>query len=224
MNHISRSLVIAPHPDDEILGPGATLLKRKANGGNTAWLIVTTAGEEIGWGEEKIATRESEISRVAQSMKFDEVYRLNLPASNLESLKFSEIVQKISEIVTTYRPEEVFTPHFSDVHTDHRIVYEATTAAVKWFRNNSVKRLLTYETISETNFSTPLTENFRPNYFSDIAQTLEEKILALKVYESEIGIHPFPRSQEAIRALAILRGSQSGFSAAEAFQLIMERE
>ena len=115
-------------------------------------------------------------------------------------------------------------PHPCYVHTDHRLVFDATSACAKWFRYPSVKRILAYETISETEFGLDPNNFFCPNYYVDIGEFLERKLEIMSVYQSELGDFPFPRSSEAIRALAVLRGSTSGFVAAEAFQLLRERK
>ena len=109
------------------------------------------------------------------------------------------------------------------MHTDHRIVFDAVIACTKWFRYPSVKRVLAYETLSETDFSLNTNGRFYPNYFINISGYLEKKIELMSIYISEIAKFPFPRSYEAIRALATLRGAASGYIAAEAFQLLKER-
>ena len=102
--------------------------------------------------------------------------------------------------------------------------YVAVAACVKWFRYPFVKRVLAYETLSETDFVLRSEDVFAPNYFVDISELLEQKIDIMRNYSSELGIHPFPRSEMSIRALAVLRGAQSGFCFAEAFQLLRERD
>ena len=134
------------------------------------------------------------------------------------------MVAGISDVFKIFEPEEVFVPHPSDVHTDHRIVFDAAASCTKWFRYPSVKRVLAYETLSETDFGLCADDQgFRPNVFIDIEPFLDGKLQAMDIYASEVGVFPFPRSHEAIRALATLRGAASGFKAAEAFQLLRER-
>jgi LmbE family N-acetylglucosaminyl deacetylase len=220
---VGRTLVVAPHPDDEILGCGGMLLRRKAEGTQVAWLIVTGISVEFGWSEEKVKQRASEIRRVSELFDFDEVFTLDFPTTQLDRLPMSDLVAGISEVFRSFEPEEVFVPHPSDVHTDHRIVFDAAASCTKWFRYPSVKRVLAYETLSETDFSLGTYSVFRPNVFVDIESFLEEKLRVMSIYESELGAFPFPRSHEAIRALAILRGAASGFRAAEAFELLRER-
>ena len=109
----------------------------------------------------------------------------------------------------------------SDAHSDHRIIFDAIAACTKSFRHPYLKRLLMYECISETEFAPSLPERvFQPNYFVDISDYLLSKLDIMKVYESEIGIHPFPRSLKNIESLATFRGASVGVEYAEAFQLV----
>ena len=218
-----RIIVIAPHPDDETLGVGGTLLRRKAEGATIAWLIVTTISIESGWSAEKVKKRAEEIERITELYAFDEVYSLNFQTTLLDTIPISNIVDAISTVFSSFKPDEVFVPHPSDVHTDHMVVFNAVRACTKWFRYPSVKRVLAYETLSETDFGLGTDQAFRPSVFVDINHFVNRKLEAMDIYTSEVGEFPFPRSQEAIRALATLRGAASGFEAAEAFELLRER-
>jgi LmbE family N-acetylglucosaminyl deacetylase len=135
----------------------------------------------------------------------------------------SDLISAISNVFKDFEPEEVFVPHPSDIHTDHRVVFDAVASCTKWFRYPSVKRVLAYETLSETDFGLGVSQAFRPNVFVNIEPYLEHKLRAMDIYSSELGNFPFPRSHEAIRALATIRGVVSGFKAAEAFELLRER-
>jgi LmbE family N-acetylglucosaminyl deacetylase len=218
-----KTIVISPHPDDEVLGVGGTLLRRKAEGAKVAWLIVTAISVQSDWSEEKVKQRAEEVKRVKELFGFDDVFTLNFPTSQLDRIPMSDLVGGISEAFRSFEPEEVFAPHPSDVHTDHRIVFNATASCTKWFRHPSVKRVLAYETLSETDFGLGADQCFRPNVFVDIEPFLNDKLRAMDIYASELGVFPFPRSHEAILALAALRGAASGFKAAEAFELLRER-
>ena len=164
-----------------------------------------------------------EIQQITQLYDFDEVYRLNFPTAQLDMIPMSDLVSAMSDAFKTFQPEEVFMPHPADVHTDHRFVFDAVSACVKWFRFPSVKRVLAYETLSETDFSLGTDQAFRPNVFVDIENFLSEKLRAIDIYASEVSEFPFPRSHEAIQSLAKLRGAASGFKSAEAFELLRER-
>lgn len=221
---VRKTLVIAPHPDDEILGCGGTLLRRKAEGSELCWLIVTGVSEQAGWPAERVQQREAEIGRVAELVGFDHVYNLRLPPAQLETIPMGDLVNRFSKVFKEFQPEEVFLPHRADVHTDHKVVFDAAAACAKWFRYSSVHRVLAYETISETEFGLDADSFFRPNCFVDIGDFLDRKLDIMSVYQSELGDFPFPRSINAIRALATVRGAASGFAAAEAFQLLRERQ
>lgn len=218
-----RTIVIAPHPDDEVLGVGGALLRRKSEGARIAWLIVTGITTEAGWGGEKIEQRANEIKQITELFGFDSVFELNFPTTQLDHVPMGDVVTAISNVFQKFEPEEVFVPHPSDVHTDHRIVFEAVASCTKWFRYPSVKRVMAYETLSETDFGLGVSQAFRPNVFIDITAHLPNKLRAMNIYSSEVGDFPFPRSHQAIRALATLRGAASGFQAAEAFELLRER-
>ena len=219
----TRIIVIAPHPDDETLGVGGTLLRRKAEGATIAWVIVTKMSIELGWSEDRVKQRDDEINRITQLYDFDEVYALNFQTAQLDAIPMSNIVTALSRVFKSFSPEEVFVPHPADVHTDHRVVFNAVSACTKWFRYPSVKRVLAYETLSETDFGLGTDQAFRPNVFVDINHFVSKKLEAMDIYASDVGEFPFPRSHEAIRALATLRGAASGYNSAEAFELLRER-
>jgi len=218
-----KTLVIAPHPDDETLGCAGTLLRRKSEGAELAWLIVTCIYGQDGITSDQTLSRDRKIADVAERLGIDHVYDLRLPTTRLDTLPFGELVGQFSTVFAAFRPEEVLVPHCSDAHSDHRLVFDAAAACTKWFRYPFVKRVLAYETLSETGFGLDPSGAFQPNYFLDISNFLEQKLDVMIIYKSELGDFPFPRSLEAIRALAALRGASSGFAAAEAFQLLRER-
>lgn len=222
-----KTLIIAPHPDDELLGCGGTLLRRIDEGGEVAWLLMTAITEGAGWSVEQIQQRAAEIDRVRESLQVapHHLYALGFPTAELDQIPMNILVGKISEVFADFQPDEVLLPYSGDVHSDHRVTFEAASACTKWFRYPSVKRVLAYETPSETDFGIdPKGSGFKPNVFVDIGGQVERKIKLLKIYASELGQFPFPRSEKALRALAQLRGSQAGYDAAEAFMLLRERQ
>ena len=223
MHQPRRTLVFAPHPDDELLGVGGTLLQRKARGGQTALVLMTHIDVAHGWATEDIAKKEMQIKESAQFIGFDAVHRLAFPSTRLDELPLRILVDAVSQVIKNYQPHEVFVPHWADIHSDHRVTFDAVASAVKWFRYPSVERVLAYETLSETEFSLRPDRQFRPNVYIDISAHLDSKLAALKIYHAELGPFPFPRSAEAVRALAMVRGSAAGFHAAEAFELLRER-
>ena len=218
-----KSLIIAPHPDDEVLGVGGTILRKINEGYKVALLIATSASNLLNWSDSQIEARRLEIIKIKNFFSFYEVYELNLPAACLDKIGEANIVQKISEVFKVFEPNEIFLPHPLDVHGDHKIVANSSISASKWFRHEYIKKIYAYETLSETEFNLSGFNSFHPNFFVNIEGYLENKINAMKIYDTEISKFPFPRSEIAIRSLAQYRGSMSGFIAAEAFQLLKER-
>lgn len=217
-------LVIAPHPDDETLGCGGTLLRHKDMGDPIHWLIITNVAESHGYSKDKVEERTAEIDEVAHRYGFANTFNLNRPPTRLDTQPMGDLVGEIGKVMSEVEPHTVYVVNRSDIHTDHAVVFDAVAACTKWFRYPSVKRVLTYETLSETDFAlNPDAQAFRPNVFVDVSPYLEEKISIMNVFDSEVGDHPFPRSERAIRSLAYLRGAASGYEAAEAFCLLRER-
>ncbi len=220
---MKKIIVLAPHPDDETLGCGGTLLKHKAKGDSVHWLIVTGMHAAVGHTPEQKSKRAAEIEKVAKAYRFDSVHNLDLPTTRLDTLPLADIIGKIGAVFASVQPEVVYVPFSGDVHSDHVIVFEASAACTKWFRYPSIKRVLAYETLSETDFGIhPAHSGFRPNVFVDIASHLNTKIDIMKLYSGEMGVFPFPRSEEALKALATVRGAAMGSQAAEAFMLLRE--
>ena len=215
-------LVIAPHPDDETLGCGGTLLRHRGRGDNIHWLIVTQLTAKAGYTRTQMTTREAEIAAVAEAYEFSSVSHLDLPTSQLDTLPLNDIITKIGEVFDVISPNTIYLPSPNDVHSDHHVTFDATAACCKWFRYPSLQQISAYETLSETDFGLKPWSKFYPNLFVNISYWLENKMDIMKMYGSEMGAFPFPRSEQAIQALANLRGSQSGCISAEAFMILKE--
>ena len=219
-----RVLVIAPHPDDETLGCGGTLLKHVAAGDSVSWVIVTKAHEPR-WPAEVIERRERQIEQVSATYGFAKRFRLSFPAGRLDAVSLEDLMDSINEIVIEVRPDWIYTVHAGDVHSDHRAVFDATMSAVKSFNSASkgVSRLLSYETISSTDATPPTPATvFLPNVYCDITPFLERKLEIVSLYEGEVHPYPLPRALESIRALARFRGATIAAEYAEAFMLLRE--
>ncbi|MEM9293655.1 MAG: PIG-L deacetylase family protein [Acidobacteriota bacterium] len=216
-------LVVAPHPDDEILGLGGTLLRHIAAGDPVHWLLMVRFREQDGYSQQFIIDRDREIEQVRQAMPFTALHRMELPDSRFETVPLVDSVDVIAQLVREVQPATVYLPYPGDAHTDHRYAFDAAAACVKTFRFPCVRSVRVYETLSETDFGLhPDRNGFSPQLFVDITGYLERKIEVLSLYTSEIFDHPFPRSADAIRAQATLRGAAAGVMAAECFQLLKE--
>ena len=214
-------IVISAHPDDETLGAGGTILKHVDNGDNVFWLIVTNVFEDQGFSKERVAGRQKEIRKVEGLLGIKKTFLLNYPTMTLSSGSILKMVPEISAVFSEVKPEIIYTLNRSDAHSDHRIIFDAVMSCTKSFRYPYIKQVLMYECISETEFAPALAEKaFLPNYFVDITKYMDKKNEAMRVFESELGEHPFPRSLDNIRALAHFRGASVGVQYAEAFQLL----
>lgn len=222
--NISRSiLVVAPHPDDETLGCSGTLLHHAAKGDQVRWLIVTDMRTEHGFSQAAVSQRQTEIQKVSTSYGFSKIHNLGLPPAKLDTLPKGYLVEAIGQVIKEAAPTVVYLPFRGDVHTDHAAVFDAAASCTKWFRYPSIHRVLCYETLSETDFSlNPEGMKFTPNSFVDITSHIDRKIEIAQMYEGEMGEFPFPRSAEALRALAQVRGAACGCQSAEAFMLLRE--
>lgn len=220
---MNKALVIAVHPDDETIGCGGTLLKLKDSGYEIHWLIATEATTEGGFSAEFINKRQSEIDTVASKYQFTAVHRLGLPAAQIETIALGKIVQKIAAIMQSVSPDTLFLPFREDVHSDHRILFDAAFSCTKSFRQPSLRRVYMMETLSETEFAPAIPGiSFVPNSFVDISPYFDKKLEILSLFESELTEHPFPRSIANVKALATYRGAMAQCQYAESFMLLKE--
>lgn len=211
-------LVIAPHPDDETLGCGGTLLKHGEAGDELHWVVVTRTENRYKFTKK----REGEKKKVAELYGFKTVTNLGFYTTRTDTVPLSEMVGSLTEVFRKINPEILYVPFRYDIHTDHQFVFDSAASCMKWFRFPSLKKIMIYETISETEFNMRSQNNFSPNVFVNIEEYIDKKIQIMGIYSDEMGLFPFPRSEENIRALATYRGASSGFRAAEAFMLLKE--
>ena len=198
-------MVVSPHPDDETLGAGGTIIKMKKKGHRVFWLNVTDVTEELGWSKELVDHRREQIETIRDYYRFDGFYNLKFPASQLKQVDEGALISEIKKVYDDVKPEWIIIPGQYDAHSDHHVVYNCCMAAAKTFRAPYIKRITTMEITSETDYGFQLAK-FEPNLFIDNTEEMEEKIEAMKIYDTEIEEVPFPRSIENIKALAVMRG------------------
>lgn len=218
-----RILVVAAHPDDETLGCGGTLLKHRAQGDEIYWLIMTSIKKENSFRSEYLQRRNQEIKRVSQAYSFRKVFQMDFPVIRIDEIPKCELVEKTAQCFREVEPNILYLPFKSDVHGDHRIVFEVAYNCTKHFRHPYLRKTLMMEIISETEFAPSLADStFIPNHFVDISPFLSRKIAIMKCYKTELNKHPFPRSIRNIKALATFRGAMAGCEYAESFMLLKE--
>lgn len=212
-----KILVVSPHPDDETLGAGGTILRLTAEGNEVFWLNITRM-TEAKFSKEMIERRKAQLEKIENFYGFSKVYHLNMPTTELDNADSTKAIEMIGAVIGEVKPETLILPDYNDVHSDHKRVFEWCYSCSKVFRYPYIKKILTMEIVSETDFSG--LDAFFPNYFVDITDYIEDKIQALRVYDTEMAAPPFPRSEENVRALATVRGAMAGVRYAEAFRLI----
>ena len=216
-----KVLVFAPHRDDEILGVGGTILKRKAAGDHvTVCLVTAREGQEL---PEKTKIIHQEMKNAHAYCGIDEYIGMPFYANYLENFSRVEFNTAFYNVIMKVRPDEIYIPFWGDMQKDHRMTADAVMVASRAKHDNHVKRIYAYETLSETGINVPTPENtFIPNVFEDISDYIDGKLEAMSFFKTQV--HPFPdlRSLEAIESLAKFRGATVNVKAAEAFMLVRE--
>lgn len=219
---MSRILVLAPHPDDEVLGVGGTIAKLAAQGDEVAVAVVTRAGPPV-FTPEVAETGRQEAAAAHAVLGVKDTRFLAFPAAGLDTVPHRDLNAGLLEQFVDVRPDVVYVPFGGDLHRDHREVFDAALVCARPSGPASPRAVYAYETLSETNWNAPyLAPGFAPNVFVDISAHLETKVEAMSCYASQLRPFPHERSLEALRALARLRGATIGSEAAEAFVLVRE--
>lgn len=212
-----KILAVSAHPDDETLGCGGTLLKHGAAGHSIDWLIATKPGEsrfDAGF----IARRREQIAAVSRAYGFGAVHQLDFNATELDARPLGQVIDAVAGAIRAAQPDRVYVVHPGDVHSDHRVTFDAVWAALKPFAARRSVEVLCYETASSTDMAPPLPgRGFVANGYNDITGYFDRKISIYRLYESEVQTPPGPRSPEAVEALARSRGAAAGMVYAEAF-------
>ncbi|MFB3845027.1 MAG: PIG-L deacetylase family protein [Candidatus Cloacimonadaceae bacterium] len=223
---MKKVLVISVHPDDETLGCGGTILKHKAEKDYVSWLNISNinTGNPMGHSNELIEGKNQIIKLVREKYNFDDFINLPFQSIMLDTIGSNKLIHAIDQVIMKIKPDIIYLPNRSDVHSDHRIAFNAIYPCTKNFRKPFIKQILMYETLSETEFAPPLPENaFIPNYFIDISDFFDSKVEIMQLYTTELMPDPLPRSIYAIKSLAAYRGSRIGVKYAEAFINIFTR-
>jgi LmbE family N-acetylglucosaminyl deacetylase len=209
-------VVLAPHPDDEVLGCGGTIA-RHADQGDVVHVVVVTRGIPELFPPDEIARTRAEARDAHALLGVSETHFLDLPAPRLDVVPRHEVADRIRAAVGAIRPDVAYLPHHGDLHHDHAIVHEASLVAMRP-AGGYAPSLLAYETLSETDWAPPTAAHqFIPTTYVDISSCLERKLAAMRCFESQLKSGAHPRSVAALAALAALRGATVGVPAAEAF-------
>lgn len=217
-------LVIAPHPDDEILGVGGTIAKY-ASAGHNVYVCVVTKGTLPLFAPDGVKQVRRECEKADSLVGVKKTCFLEFPAAMLEEVPRYKLNDAIAQVIQDVLPDEVYIPHRGDMQLDHKMIVDAAMVALRPRYKHVVKRILAYETLSETGWDIPNSVNeFIPNVYNDISGYIDKKMEALNSFESQMASFPNARSIEAVKALAMYRGATVNVRAAEAFSLIREIE
>jgi len=217
---MTRVLVAAAHPDDEVLGMGGTIAFHADRGDTLRVLVVTDGSSSQYPGDaETRARKEDEARAAAAELGVGDYVHLDLPDMRLDTLAHVEVNRVMEEHVHDLGPEVVYTAQ-PDVNRDHRVLFDSVAVATRPTPGQPVRRLLTYAPTSSTEWTPAPVNWFVPNWFVDISATLDRKLTAFAHYETERREYPHPRSERAIRAAAELHGASCGCEYAEPFVLV----
>ena len=214
--------VLAPHPDDEVLGVGGTIA-RLADEGRPVIVAVLTRGYPPDFAEEGTLRNREHNLRAHQILGVAETRFLDFPAARLDTVAHAEVNSALGALMLELRPHQVYLPFAGDIHLDHQLAALSAMVAARPCRASTPSAVYAYETLSETNWNAPgITPAFQPNVFVDITDHLVTKLEAFRAFEMQVQAFPHERSVEALEALARLRGATVGLRAAEAFMLLRQ--
>lgn len=232
-DNMQQILIVAAHPDDEVLGCGATIARHAQEGDRVHILILAdgvgaradaeegATGNDDGSAMPALLDARAAAACVAAGVLGAQPPRLlGLPDNRLDALPLLDIVRRIEAVMAELCPQIVYTHHARDLNVDHRIAHQAVMTACRPLPGAVCRRILCFEVPSSTEWQTPRAEDaFVPNWYVDVRTTLERKFEALHAYADELRPWPHPRSLQAVEHLARWRGASVGVDAAEAFML-----
>lgn len=219
-------LVVAAHPDDEVLGAGGTIARLTSEGHTVTIMILAEGITSRADVNEKEAARQlsmlhKQAGNVGKFLGASDVRLFGFPDNCMDTVPLLEVVQKIERVIEEVQPMIVYTPHGGDLNIDHECTFRAVLTATRPTEGCPVKYVYAYEVGSSTEWSfQAFAPVFHPTSYSDISKTLAAKMEAMTMYAGEVRPFPHPRSPAAISARAQVHGSTVGLHAAEAFELI----
>ncbi len=215
-------LVVAPHPDDEVLGCGGTIAKY-ADNGDAVYVAIVTKGCEPLFPAEQVEAVRNECLKADKFLGVKETIFMDFPAAMIEDVSRYKFNEAFIQLVQKIKPDIVYIPHRGDMQLDHKMVVDAVMVALRPKYQHIVKKIYAYETLSETGWDVPnITNEFIPTAYSDISEFIEKKLKAMEIFTTQLSAYPDARSLGAVKALAMYRGATVNVDAAEAFVTIRE--
>ncbi len=227
MSEFNTVMVVVAHPDDEVLGCGGTLAGFAARnkavhvlmlGGVTTSRYAQHTGEEQ-WKQEAF---QDEAARAAAVLGVASLKRCGLADNRFDAVPLLELIKPVEEMKQKLQPELILTHDVTDLNVDHRLVHQAVMTAFRPVPGSRCRRIMTFETLSSTEWQDSALATFAPNCYSPIAEFIDTKIRALECYKSELLEFPHPRSIQGVTVLAQKRGMEAGVQFAEAFRIVRD--
>ena len=214
----NKILIVAAHPDDEILGCGGSISKLKDT--NDINVLFMTNGVSARRGNKiKILERKTACLKLFKHLSLPNPTFFNFPDNEMDKVSLLTIIKKIEKKIRDYAPDTVITHYSHCLNIDHRLTFEAVITACRPVNKLSVKKILSFEIPSSTDWALFKGKNFQPNYFIDISNHINKKLSFIKFYEDELRKYPHSRSSYLIKSLASVRGASCGVRYAEGFYL-----
>ena len=214
----NKILIVAAHPDDEILGCGGSIAKLKDTNDINV-LFMTNGVSSRGKNKKKILERKAACLKLFKHLSLPNPIFFNFPDNEMDKVSLLKIVKKVEEKIRHFTPDTVITHYSHCLNIDHRMTFEAVITACRPINNLSVKKILSFEIPSSTEWALFKGKNFQPNYFIDISKHINKKLTLIKFYKDELRDYPHSRSSYAIKSLASVRGVSCGVRYAEGFYL-----
>lgn len=227
---MSVVLVVAAHPDDEILGVGGTIAKHVAKG-DKAYALILGEGETSRWAFRELADADTikelrkEALEAGKIIGYSQVFFESLPDNRFDSVDLLDVVKCVEKYVKEIKPDIIYTHYDGDLNIDHQITYRAVLTATRPIEGYFVKEIYQFETVSSTEWSFGAGKAFfSPNVFIDIEEHFQKKCEAMKKYQSELCSFPHPRSLKMLECIAQKWGGTVGKQYVEAFELVRKVE
>lgn len=223
-----KVLVVVAHADDEVLGAGGAI-SRHAKGGENITCLVLGDGVSSRVYNDKVEVaraqqrRQKHAQEAAKALGISHMQMHDFPDNQFDTVPQLDIIKAVEDSIMRVHPDTILTHHPGDLNIDHQIAYRAVITASRPLQGQCVRRILSFEVPSSTEWSFGTTSiPFRPNVFVDVSRTIEDKLRAMEIYEDEARDFPHPRSRQALTAIARRWGSVAGYQSAEAFELVRE--
>jgi len=217
---VRRILVVAAHPDDEVLGCGATIAKHVESGDHICIAFMANGVGSRDASDKSSESRKSATQCALNVLGVNSIRQFDFPDNKMDSIPLLDVVQAIEKLIEELRPEVIYTHYAGDLNIDHQVTHQAVITACRPQPSTWVKEIYSFEVLSSTHWQSQSMANvFNPQYFVNVEQFIEQKIKALECYDEEIRPYPHARSYKSIRALAMHRGATVGIMHAEAFQI-----